>query len=162
LERNPTGQLLYGRFCIPDATSRSYRVLACCQQDPYHSPTQELSLPARIGFSKPEGTPYQMIAQHQFDIVPVEPGCPWEHWTRPNVHWYDLSQRPTSRSEYRLTLFLSSCLSPPLLSLTPATPCTLCTLSLTPARPGARTTFARGSRRLPTLTRTLRTWFSGI
>ena len=23
----------------------------------------------------------------QFVITPVEPGCPWEHWTRPNVKW---------------------------------------------------------------------------
>jgi len=23
----------------------------------------------------------------QFDIIPVEIGCPWYSWTRPNVHW---------------------------------------------------------------------------
>mmetsp|Transcript_9026 Transcript_9026/g.18238 ORF Transcript_9026/g.18238 Transcript_9026/m.18238 type:complete len:261 (-) Transcript_9026:29-811(-) len=28
-----------------------------------------------------------VVAGGQFDIIPVEPGCPWYSWTRPNVHW---------------------------------------------------------------------------
>ena len=28
-----------------------------------------------------------VVASGQFDIIPVELGCPWYSWTRPNVHW---------------------------------------------------------------------------